>query len=146
MLSKESDINREEEARRSADAYVMSVEKLAVPTRLGVPVVPVRHTPIQTLPPHFPYHVNTYLSDLELFQEETNIPAIQWGRNWRARQIMFKVASLPAVVDGSAHNVLKKSEVPHEDSKQGLFSGRPMVAGEVAGYPYGSIMYPDLSR
>lgn len=53
----------------------------------------------------------------------------------------------PLAVDCEASGMsLKKAILSHKHAEHGVFAGRPIVAGSVEGYHYGSAVYSDFDR
>lgn len=79
LLSKDSDINGEEEGRRSAVVYVEVVESIEVWKYLDVWVVPKGLPAMQTILSHILYDLSIYFREKEWPKKAGSIPANQWS-------------------------------------------------------------------
>lgn len=70
VFNKQSGVDGGKQVINFAKVYRKAVQAIEVSKRLDVWEVPERLSPMQTFQPHILYHLETYLSKLELFQKE----------------------------------------------------------------------------
>lgn len=75
LLSKELNIDGEEQVPSSAEMYMKAVESMEVRRRLRVWEVPEGIRPIQTFLPHILYHLTTYSGKEKLLRKAKNVTA-----------------------------------------------------------------------
>lgn len=122
--------------------YVKSLKAIEVQTHLDVRDSLKQYHSMQTLSPHFSYHLYTYFSMEALFKIAMNVPARNWGAKELERMSMYDVSSLLAFdyrVSGMFQNNRQYSiemlERPADCS---------MPAEKIIRYYYGSLTFSAL--
>lgn len=118
LLSRESDIEVEEEVGSSAEVQVKEMEANEMRKRLNVWEVLEVLPPMQTLPPHILCNLSMYFGKKELLQNARRISANHWSGKWLTRPNIYDVISLLAVDCGAGGIFMNRSTILREDSRQ----------------------------
>lgn len=144
LLTKQSDIDEEEQVCSFAEMYVKVVEAMEVRKCLDVWEVPEGLLSRQKLLLHITYHLGMTFGEEKLLQK-TQCFSKPVELKIGARLNMYDICTLLAGNCGAASTVAMRSTTPPKDAAQDVSNGCAMGAGEIVDNYYGPIVYFNLS-